>query len=241
MLLLLEWWCFLHDDSFPWLRTVCIVFGCFCVLLARRVSYLIGLMLIYCTKFCDFFPRETQKIILYAMRFNPHEVKLNTQKLEFLKFLWVPGVRVQHKNPVPLVRPDEYHRFPSFQLAQDCLSWKCYFIKYSILGLFSMINIHCISWKLLPPANEVWGKVIFSEACVILSTGGSAWPGTPLREQTPPEQTPPWDQAHPPGSRHPLPPGAEHARRYSQHAGGTHPTGMQSCFRLIFQNSYCCP
>ena len=31
---------------------------------------------------------------------------------------------------------------------QGSLSWKCYFIKYSILGLFSMINIHCISWKL---------------------------------------------------------------------------------------------
>ena len=46
--------------------------------------------------------------------------------------------------------------------------------------------------KLLPPANEVWGKVIFSEACVILSTGGvgvRAWPGT----------TPPPRSRHPQG------------------------------------------
>ena len=34
------------------------------------------------------------------------------------------------------------------QIDLGSLSWKCYFIKYSILGLFSMINIHCISWKL---------------------------------------------------------------------------------------------
>ena len=41
------------------------------------------------------------------------------------------------------------------------------------------------------------------------------------------------DQVHPPGadtplSRHPQP-SAEHAGRYGQRAGGTHPTGMQSC------------
>ena len=28
---------------------------------------------------------------------------------------------------------------------------------------------------LLPPANEVWGKVIFLHMCVILSTGGRVW------------------------------------------------------------------
>ena len=35
----------------------------------------------------------------------------------------------------------------------------------------------------------------------------------------------------PPETMHP--PGAEHAGRYSQRAGGTHPTGMQSCY--VFQ------
>ena len=85
-----------------------------------------------------------------------------------------------------------------------------------------------------------WGKVMFSQACVILFTGGvsaSMHAGIP----------PPWDQT-PPGSRPsgadtpqadtPLgagtpprqtPSGTEHAGRYSQRAGGTHPTGMQSC------------
>ena len=58
--------------------------------------------------------------------------------------------------------------------------------------------------------------------------------------------TPPWDQVHPPRTRYPPPgpgtplgpgtppnqvhpPDAEHAGRYGQWAGGTHPTGMQSC------------
>ena len=118
---------------------------------------------------------------------------------------------------------------------------------------------------LLPPANDVWGKVIFSEACVKNSVhrGGSTWAGTSPQTR----YTPPWDQAHPPGlgtsprdqihprtrytplgpgtpSRdqvHPSgtstprdqvhpPPGAVHAARYGQEAGGTHPTGMHSCF-----------
>ena len=52
---------------------------------------------------------------------------------------------------------------------------------------------------LLPPANEVWGKVIFSEACVKNSVhGGSAWADTPLGPGTP-HQTmyTPQDQVHP--------------------------------------------
>ena len=53
----------------------------------------------------------------------------------------------------------------------------------------------------------------------------------------PPEQTPPLEQT-PPQSRHPPPPGAdtpstEHAGRYGQCAGGTHPTGMQSCLWMF--------
>ena len=66
---------------------------------------------------------------------------------------------------------------------------------------------------LLPPANEVWGKVIFSEACVKNSVqgGGSASVhagiphppsrpgGTPLAPGTTPLQT----RQAPPGTRHP--------------------------------------
>ena len=46
----------------------------------------------------------------------------------------------------------------------------------------------------------------------------------------------PRDYAHtPPGTMHPqdhAPPSTEHAGRYGQRAGGTHPTGMQSCFKI---------
>ena len=71
--------------------------------------------------------------------------------------------------------------------------------------------------QLLPPANEVWGKVIFLHLFVILF-GGSTWagtsrqvhspsgPGTPPSGQGTPRQvhppgagTPPWDQVHPLG------------------------------------------
>ena len=39
---------------------------------------------------------------------------------------------------------------------------------------------------LLPPANEVWGKVIFLVACVKNSVhGGSTWAGTPTQAGTP--------------------------------------------------------
>ena len=70
-----------------------------------------------------------------------------------------------------------------------------------------------------------------------LATDTPPWQQThPPQEQTPPEeQTPPWEQT-PPRSRHPPgadPPGAEHAGRYGQRAGGTHPTGMQSSFHCM--------
>ena len=62
------------------------------------------------------------------------------------------------------------------------------------------------------------GKVMFSQACVILFTGG-------VSASVPAEIPPPSADTHS-GSRHP--PGAEHAGRYGQRAGGTHPTGMQT-------------
>ena len=79
-------------------------------------------------------------------------------------------------------------------------------------------NAYCSIYfctQLLPPANEVWGKVIFSVACVKKSVhGGSAsvHAGIP-----------------PPGAD--TPPCAVHAGRYGQQAGGMHPTGMQSCWQ----------
>ena len=52
-------------------------------------------------------------------------------------------------------------------------------------------------------------------------------PGTPPQDQvhSPGTRYTPWDQVHPPG--------AVHAGRYGQQAGGTHPTGMYSCYVII--------
>ena len=54
------------------------------------------------------------------------------------------------------------------------------------------------------PANEVWGKVIFSEACVILSTGGGACltryhPTPPPGADIPPRDYVPPGTMYPPG------------------------------------------
>ena len=60
----------------------------------------------------------------------------------------------------------------------------------------------------------------------------------PLEANTPWDQTAPQEQTPPPGADSPLgadtppradPPTTEHAGRYGQCAGSTHPTGMQSC------------
>ena len=75
-----------------------------------------------------------------------------------------------------------------------------------------------------------WGKVMFLQVCVILFTGGEylprypPGPGTPQTRYPPGTRYTPTDQAHPPDQVHPPGPG-----RYGLRAGGTHPTGMQSC------------
>ena len=129
-------------------------------------------------------------------------------------------------------------------------------IQSSVYNLFTItttvtgITKHIL---LLPPANEVWGKVICLYLSVILFTGGGP-------RQVPPGQVPPW-QVHPPWAGTPsrqvhLPgrytPGAGTAPPvrytprqvhlsgrytprqcmlgYSQQAGGKHPTRMHSCY-----------
>ena len=92
----------------------------------------------------------------------------------------------------------------------------------------------------LPPANEVWGKVISLHLSVILFTGGvlphcmlgyTPPPGT--RGRHPPGEDTPQGHTTPPGQRHSAPPpGTVYAGRYGQQAGGTHPTGMQSCLLM---------
>ena len=88
---------------------------------------------------------------------------------------------------------------------------------------------------LLPPANEVWGKVIFLHLSVILFTGGgypgmytshsryTPWAGTPLGRYTRWAGTPPW-QVHPqPPSRYT--PMQIHPRRYTATPPGRYPPG----------------
>ena len=65
---------------------------------------------------------------------------------------------------------------------------------------------------------------MFLQASVILLTGGYL---TPRSRHAPPEQTP--REQTPPGAD--IPP-SQHAVRYGQRAGGTHPTGMQPCLDL---------
>ena len=67
------------------------------------------------------------------------------------------------------------------------------------------------------------------------------WQGDPLARRPPSKETPqqgdtPLPRRQSPQRRPPQQgdPPAEHAERYGQRAGGTHPTGMQSCTRLLF-------
>ena len=74
---------------------------------------------------------------------------------------------------------------------------------------------------------------IFTPVCQsFCSRGeGSTWAGT-----LPPGPGTPQTRYTPPGTRYPPKPGtpplAVHAGRYRQQAGGTHPTGMHSCYRM---------
>ena len=78
-----------------------------------------------------------------------------------------------------------------------------------------MVILPCIFEAFLLPANEVWGKVIFSVACVKNSVQRGSLPHF-MMGTTPGPGTP----------------RAVHAGRYGQQAGGMHPIGMQSCFLI---------
>ena len=109
-----------------------------------------------------------------------------------------------------------------------------------ILG-YKVLASHVQKWfkQFLSPANEVWGKLIFLQACVIPSVhrGEGSWlPSIPecitghmtrgVYTQT---------EVCIRGGLHPrrglgrLPPSDTTA--YGQQAGGTHPTWMHSCFK----------
>ena len=77
--------------------------------------------------------------------------------------------------------------------------------------------------------QQSWGKVMFLQVCVILFTGG-------VPDQVPPRPgTPPGTRYTPRTSFTPPGPGtAPRPWRYGLRAGGTHPTGMHSCFFQFF-------
>ena len=81
----------------------------------------------------------------------------------------------------------------------------------------------------LPPANEVWGKVVFLHLCVILFTGGLGFPacitGHMTRGSASGEGLPPGGSASMGvGKTLPL-----QIHGILQQAGGTHRTGMYKC------------
>ena len=88
-------------------------------------------------------------------------------------------------------------------------------------GMQSCFLFKCSVLTFLPPANEVWGKVMFLHLCVttgICLQGGpaSGWGVSCMGGLgRPPQNT--WDTTG-----------------YGQQAGGTHPTGMNSCPVVFF-------
>ena len=90
-----------------------------------------------------------------------------------------------------------------------------------------MLSDFCAS---SPPTYKVWGKVVFSQASVILSAvGGSAFPQCHGQVETP-------QNAEIPQKEDPLIRQAPISE--VQQAGGTHPTGTHACcpdFLLILK------
>ena len=87
-----------------------------------------------------------------------------------------------------------------------------------------------------------WGEVMFLHMSVILFMGGgsaSVHTGIPTPEQTisPQEETrkifsPPRKKPGRPPQEE-SPPKAVHTGRYGQQVGGTHPTGIHTCYNIL--------
>ena len=105
------------------------------------------------------------------------------------------------------------------------------------LSFFRSHDVICfplsLSKYLLPPATKLGQGYVFTGVCDSVHRGVSASVHAGIH-------TPPGSRQPPPGADTPRanPTGAgippEHAGRYDQRAGGTHPTGMQSCLEQHF-------
>ena len=92
--------------------------------------------------------------------------------------------------------------------------------------MYTELN-HELSYLFTARKQSLGQGNIFRSVCQeFCPRGGSTWAGTP--PQVGPG-TPPSRPGTPPRTRYP-PPGAVHAGRYGQQAGGTHPTGMHSFY-----------
>ena len=88
---------------------------------------------------------------------------------------------------------------------------------------------------MLPPANEVRGKVIFSEACVKNSVhrgGGACSGGSAPGGGVPALGGVPAPGGSAPGGDCSGGGGVENSPVTATAACGTHPTGMHSCYRI---------
>ena len=66
------------------------------------------------------------------------------------------------------------------------------------------IQTHQNKRNLLPPANDIWDKVMFLHLSVILFTGGGVYPSMQWGRH-PPDRHPPRQTTPPPQGRHPRP------------------------------------
>ena len=95
---------------------------------------------------------------------------------------------------------------------------------FGYYGIWSTRRRYASYWNAFlfsPPATKLGQGYVFTRVCDSVHGGGvclsACW------DTHPPEQASP-------GSR---PPGAVHAGRYGQQAGGTHPATMHTCFFLF--------
>ena len=134
------------------------------------------------------------------------------------------------------------HQITNCQVTQTlCVRSKHFVAKLTFnFRVYQVINLSQNQfWMVVTARNEVGARLCFYTCLWFCSQGESAPLHAGIHPPGPEAGTPPGPEAGtpPPRSRHPPGPGtpptsAVLAERYGQQAGGTHPTGMQSCVFL---------